>query len=198
VNNNISYQLCNLAPFFGSSGETCALNTGTAFYRGIEGEGTYAFDGVLEGLSIFLNGTVGSAKSNNLFLKQAPLWTSAQGIFYKSGGWKVSLIDKIVGQQYSDNADTQFYKLPAYNNVDFKTSYTFGTMEFGFNVSNLLNSAYLGAVSIGDSSITAGNSTVAGAPAAANVFDVVNRPNSKDQYNFMPERGYQVTVKVRL
>ena len=197
IDNNISYQLCNLAPFFGSSGETCAINTGKAFYKGIEGEGTYAFDGALEGLSIFLNGTVGSAKSGGLWLKQAPMWTSAQGIFYKSGGWKVSLIDKIVGQQYSDNADTRFYKLPAYNNVDFKTSYTFGTLEFGFSVSNLLNSGYLGAVSIGDSSITAGNSTVAGVPAAANVFDVVNRPNSKDQYSFMPERGYQVTVKVR-
>ena len=197
IDNNISYVTCNNAPFFGSPGETCAQNTGKAFYKGIEGEGTYAFDGALEGLSIFLNGTVGSAKSNGLWLKQAPMWTAAQGIFYKSGGWKISLIDKLVGQQYSDNADTPFYKLPAYSNVDFKTSYTFGIMEFGFSVSNLLNSRSLGAVSINDKSTTAGNGTGPGAIAASNVSDVANRPNSLDQYYYQPERGYQVTFKVR-
>ena len=198
VENNISYQLCNQPPFTGSAGETCAINTGKAFYKGIEGEGTYAFDGALEGLSLFLNGTVGSAKSGGLWLKQAPMWTSAQGIFYKSGGWKVSLIDKLVGQQYSDNADTQFYKLPAYSNVDFKTSYTVGIMEFGFSVSNLLNTTALGAVTINDKTVTAGNATGAGAVAASNVSDLANRPNSLDQYSYQPERGYQVTFKVRL
>ena len=187
VNNNISYQLCSLAPFFGSAGETCAINTGTAFYKGIEGEGTYTFDGVLEGLTVFVNGTVGSAKSGGLWLKQAPMWTSAQGIFYKSGNLKISLIDKLVGQQYSDNTDTQFYKLPAYSNVDFKTSWTEGAMEFGFGISNLLNSRSLGAVTENDKALLIG----------ANVNDIANRGNSLDQYYYQPSRGYQATVKVR-
>ena len=54
IANNITYQACNIAPFTGSASETCALNTGIATYRGMEGEGTYAFDGDLEGLSVFL------------------------------------------------------------------------------------------------------------------------------------------------
>jgi len=200
VDNNISYQLCNQAPFTGSAGETCALNTGTAFYKGIEGEGTYTFDGFLEGLTVFVNGSLGSARTKdptntfNVTLKQAPSWTSAQGLFYKYNGWKLSLIDKVVGSQYSDNADTQFYKLHSYTNLDFKGSYTTGRFEFGIGISNLLNSRDLGAVSINDKKITDGN----GAVPAANVYDVADRPNSLDQYYYQPSRGYQVTIKVRL
>ena len=40
----------------------------------------------------------------------------------RSDDFKLSLIDKVVGQQYSDSANTQFYKLGAYNNMDFKSS----------------------------------------------------------------------------
>ena len=31
----------------------------------------------------------------------------------------------------------------------------------------------------------------------ARVYDVANRQNSLDQYSYKPERGYQVTIKVR-
>jgi hypothetical protein len=58
----------------------------------------------------------------------------------------------------------------------------------------VLNSRDLGAVSINDKNTTLGNS---GATPAANVYDVANRQNSLDQYSYKPERGYQVTVKVR-
>ena len=187
VENNIVYQLCSIAPFTGSSGETCALNTGTATYRGIEGEGTYAFEGELEGLSVFLNGSLGSGKTGGLWIKQVPTWTSAQGIFYKRGAWKISLIDKVVGQQYSDNANTTFYKLGAYSNMDFKASYTWDALEFGLGISNVLNSRSIGAVSINDSSPIGGTS----------VNDIFNRGSSLDQYSFQPSRGYQFTVKAR-
>ena len=111
----------------------------------------------------------------------------------------MALIDKVIGQQYSDNADTPFYKLPAYTNVDFKTSYTAGVMEFGFSISNLLNSRDLGAVGINDKTTAAGNPTGGSTtvPLASGVADVLNRPNSLDQYYYQPERGYQVSVKVR-
>ncbi len=187
VNNNIVYQLCNVAPFTGSAGETCALNTGAATYRGVEGEGTYAFEGDLEGLSVFLNGSVGSGKTGGLWIKQVPMWTSAQGIFYKRGAWKVSLIDKVVGQQYSDNSNSTFYKLGAYSNMDFKASYTWSALEFGLGVSNVLNSRSIGAVSINDKSPIGGSS----------VNDIFNRGNSLDQYSFQPARGFQFTVKAR-
>ncbi len=186
VNNNIVYQPCNQAPFFGSAGETCAINTGSATYKGIEGEGTYAFDGELEGLSVFLNGSLGSAKTQGKWIKGAPMWTSASGIFYKMGIWKFSLIDKLVGQQYSDSGNTSFYKLGAYNNMDFKSSVTYGPLEFGLGISNLLNSRSLAAVGINDKS-----------PIGGSVNDIANRGSSLDQYYYQPSRGFQVTVKAR-
>jgi iron complex outermembrane receptor protein len=186
VNNNISFQACNLAPIFGPSGFTCAINTGTATYKGIEGEGTYAFDGDLDGLAVFLNASIISGKSGGLWLKQVPMWTSAGGLTYKMGDFKLSLIDKIVGQQYSDNADTRFYKLGAYNNMDFKGTIPLNDfMDFSIGVYNVLNQASLVAAGIVDKSPIGG----------ANVYDVGNRFGSLDQYSYQPPRTYQITLK---
>ncbi len=184
VENNISFQSCTTPPFTGPAGETCATNTGTATYKGIEAQGTYAFDGDLEGLAVFLNGSLNSSKSGGKWLKQAPMWTSASGIFYKRDFWSLSLIDKIVGQQYSDNTDTTFYKLGAYNVMDFKGSVTWDNLQFNLGVFNLLNSRSLASVGIVDKTPLGGTS----------VNDFTNRPNSLDQYYFQPSRSFQVGV----
>jgi len=184
VDNNISFQSCTSPPFNGPVGETCATNTGAATYKGIEAEGTYAFEGDLTGLAVFLNGSLNSSKSGGKWLKQAPMWTSAGGIFYKRDFWKLSLIDKVVGQQYSDNTDTPFYKLGAYNQMDFKGSATFDNLEFSLGVYNMLNSRSLASVGITDKQPIGG----------ANVNDYANRPNSLDQYYFQPSRSFQVGV----
>jgi iron complex outermembrane recepter protein len=187
VNNNIVFQPCNQPPNNGLASETCAVNTGVATYKGIEGEGTYAFDGDLEGLSVFLNGSLNSSKSQGKWIKQAPMWTSASGIFYKMGIWKFSLIDKIVGQQYSDATNTTFYKLGAYNNMDAKTSVTWDNLEFGVGIYNLLNSRSLAAVTINDKTPIGGSG----------VEDIANRGNSLDQYAYQPSRSFQFTIKAR-
>lgn len=187
VDNNISFQLCSAAPIFGPVGETCALNTGTATYKGIEGEGTYAFDGFLQGLAVFVNGSLNSSKSGGKWLKQAPMWTSASGVTYKWGMWKMSLIDKLVGQQYSDNADTSFYKLGAYNVMDFKGGFEWENFEVDLGVYNVLNSRSLASVGINDKNPIGGSS----------VYDYTNRPSSLDQYYFQPSRSFQFTVKAR-
>jgi iron complex outermembrane receptor protein len=194
VDNNIVFQNCTTSgPFAGPAGETCAQNTGTALYEGVEGEGTYAFGddmfgGVLDGLSVFASGSYNSSRSNHLTLPTAPLWTEATGLVYKMDAFKVSVIDKLVGQQYSDTTDTQFYKLGAYNNMDFKASYDFGIFELGFNIANLLNERNLLSVSINDKTPIGG----------ANVYDTGSRGNSLDQYYYAPPRSYQVSLKVGL
>jgi hypothetical protein len=104
------------------------------------------------------------------------------------------LIDKVVGQQYSDNSNSTFYKLGAYTNLDFKTSVTEGPLEFVLGVSNVLNSRSLGAVTINDKTTTIGNST---ATPASGVNDIANRGNSLDQYFYQPSRGFEFTVKAR-
>jgi len=188
VDNNISFQSCTSPPFTGPAGETCATNTGTATYKGIEAEGTYAFDGDLQGLAVFVNGSLNSSKSGGKWLQQAPMWTSASGIFYKQGIWKFSLIDKVVGQQYSDNADSTFYKLGAYNQMDLKGGVDWQNFEINVGIYNLLNSRSLASVKIGDKAPIGGTS----------VYDYINRPNSLDQYYFQPARSFQLTVTARL
>lgn len=188
VNNNYVFQDCAQAPIFGTKGENCAVNTGTATYRGIEAEGTYAFAGELDGLAAFLNGSLGTAKTDGLWIKNAPNWTMAGGLIYKTDLFKISLIDKLVGQQYSDNANTRFYKLGAYNVMDLKGSVTVGNMELGLGIYNLLNSRSLASVTINDSTPLGGSSA----------YDWVNRPNSLDQYYFQPERSFQVSLKAHM
>jgi iron complex outermembrane receptor protein len=189
VNNNIVFQACNLAPIFGSPGETCGVNTGTATYKGIEGEGTYAFDGELSGLAVFINGSLNDSKTGGKWVKNAPMWTAASGIFYKRDIWSLSLIDKLVGQQYSDATNTTFYKLGAYNQMDFKGSLEVGEgYEVGLGLFNLLNSRSLAAVGINDKNPIGG----------ASVGDVGNRLNSLDQYYYQAGRSFQFTLKATL
>ena len=143
VNNNIVSENCSLIG--GLSGDTCFVNTGEALYKGIEGETTYAFNddimnGALRGLVAFVNGSVNSAKSQGLYLKQAPMWTAAAGLVYKRDGVKISLINKMVGPQYSDNAQSVNYKVHAYTNTDLTLGYDFGTFEADLGIYNLFNS----------------------------------------------------------
>ena len=192
VKNNISFQNCNAPPIFGPPGFTCAINTGTAYYKGLEGEGTYAFDGDLDGLAAFLNGSLISGKSGTradgkgAWLKQVPMWTAAGGLIYKNGGFKLSIIDKLVGQQYSDNADTRFYKLGAYNTADFKTSYALtDNIDVSLGIYNFLNARSVAAIGIVDK-----------APVGTSIYNFASRGASLDQYSFLPSRTEQLTVKV--
>lgn len=196
VNNNYTSGACTVSgPFAGTLGETCFVNTGSATYKGIEAEGTYAFDGMLQGLSLFGNGSLMSSKSQGLWIKQAPMWTAASGLFFKRDEWSLSVIDKLVGQQYSDAANTTFYKLGAYNQMDFKGSYSFENYEFSLGLFNLLNSRSLAAVTINDATPGAGN--VTGMPAATGVNDYTHRLNSLDGYSYQASRSFQVSVKAQ-
>ena len=207
--NTIQQDKCSNLPPPGPAADTCNFNAGTVFYKGIEGEATYSFDEWVDGLATFMNGSINSAKghtnpydntSAQYQIQNAPYWTAAAGLIYKAHGFKLSLIDKLTGQQYMDKpskrvADAGFYKLPAYNMMDFTASYDLGDLgagvdlEIGGGVYNVLNARNTVSMTINDSSPTAG---------AASALDLVNRPNSLDQYYFMPQRSFQLTVKARL
>ena len=130
--------------------DLCYQNNGSAVYQGLEGEGTYAFEDVagfdLHGLSVFANGALMSSKADGgLWEPNAPMWTAAAGILYQSHMWKFGLIDKLVGRQFSDAANTTHYELPSYGNLTATAGYTHeftgvGTAELSVNVDNLLDS----------------------------------------------------------
>jgi iron complex outermembrane receptor protein len=182
IKNNIVSENCALIG--GPAGDTCFVNTGTATYQGIEGEATYAFNqeslGPLNGLVAFLNGSVMSAKSDGLWLKQAPRYTVAGGLMYKHGDWKFSLIDKTVGPQYQDNTQNPNYALGSYGSVDAVVGFTSGKIELSAGLNNAANSRKVVSIAENDSTYQ------------------VNRLASTDQYYYQAPRSLMVTLKARL
>jgi iron complex outermembrane receptor protein len=182
INNNYISQTCSYA-----QNETCFVNNGGALYKGIEGEGTYAFDNImgadLRGMSIFANGALMSSKatsgaSTGLWEPNAPKWTAAVGLLYKMEGWKFGLISKITGSQYSDTVNLPFYRLPEYSNVNLTAGYGFDNYEIDLNVDNILNS----------------RSTLSISEATKGVAQT-NPLTSTDQYIFQAPISAQVTLK---
>lgn len=161
---------------------TCYFNNGSATYKGIEGEGTYAFDNLfdvdLRGLSIFVSGSLMSSKAGNgTWEPGAPKWTAAVGLLYKQNGWKFALIDKTTGPQYSDAQNISFYKLPAWSNVSLTAGYGFDNYEVSVNVDNLLNSR--------------ATTVIAEAGGLQ-----TNPATSLDQYQFQAPTSVMATLKV--
>ena len=188
VNNNIID-----VPCAGDPSDTCADNDGRAIYKGLEGEGTYAFGdelmnmwGVdLHGLSVFANGALMSSKQTSgafagFWEPGAPRWTAAAGILYKNEHWKFALIDKLVGPQYSDTANVKYYELHSYANLNTTLGYSIGPAELDVSIDNLLDSRK-------NTLIT---EAVAGVPPAS-------WQTSSDQYFFQPPRTVMATLKVR-
>jgi iron complex outermembrane recepter protein len=180
INNNFVSVPCQTVG--GVVGDSCFVNTGQALYKGLEGEATYAFTsdvmgGLLNGLVAFVNGSINEGKSNGHYVKQAPTWTSAGGLIYKSAPWRFSLIAKGVGPQYSDNSDDPRYKVHAYSNMDTSIAYDFGPYEVSVSVNNVLGSRSVLAITENDSPYQ------------------TNRLLSTDQYFFQPARSVFLTLK---
>ena len=178
ITNNYVSQSCALLG--GLASDTCFVNIGRATYKGIEGEGTYAFDkgGVLEGLSVFANGSIMSSKSGGKWLQQAPAWTAAAGVIYKNNGWKASVIDKTTGSQYMDNAETINYKVGTFSTVNATVGYGRDFWELSLDLNNALNSRNVVAIKVNDKTFQ------------------TNRLNSLDQYYYLAPRSVMGTAKV--
>jgi iron complex outermembrane recepter protein len=182
VSNNIEAGICTF-----DASEECEFNTGTALYKGIEGEGTYALGDVfgfdLSGLSIFGNGALMSSKQGRgstnpgNWEESAPNWTAAAGVLYNHENWKFSLIDKLVGSQYSDQANTPAYKLGSYADLFGSVGYTLGMFEANLTADNILDRRNTTLITINDTSIQ---------PAAT----------SLNQFFFQPPRSLMFALKV--
>jgi iron complex outermembrane recepter protein len=181
IENNYISQPCT-----NDTSDTCFINNGSATYEGIEGEGTYAFDNLLgmdaQGLSMFANGAImRSVAEGGLRQPNAPYWTAALGVLYQGSNWRFGIIDKYIGQQYSDVQNFQFYKLPAYGNLTATLAYDFGNYEIALSGDNLTNSR-------ATTLITEDSKT---APET-------NPATSNDQYIFQAPRSLMVTLKAHL
>lgn len=169
---------------------TVFINDGSVIYKGVEGQATYAFD---NGLAVFANASRNYAKTDNpgkphLQVANAPEWTAAGGILFKSGPMRFSLIDKWTGRQWFTDptaapaAQYAFYKSNGYNTAILSARYKIGPAAIGLGVDNLFNTKSL--QNIGASSKT----PVASYGVAAT--------NNFDQYYYQP--GRTVTADVTL
>ncbi len=163
VANNYSTENC---PY--DLSETCYINTGKVVFKGIEGEGTYAFDRLggidVTGLSTFLNGALMSSKQTSgqysgNWVQNAPRWTLAGGVLYKTDNWKFAVIDKAISGQYADAQNVRADRIASYNNMNLTVGYTVGNAEFSINIDNLLDSRSVVSISEGNQLGFAANST---------------------------------------
>ena len=100
------------------------------------------------GFSVYLNGTVGTAKYKNtsLWLPSTPSNTEAAGLTYVVKNWDVGFFNKRVGRMYNDNGTiNQAIAIDPFNVTNLFVNYTVrgdsylrGT-KIRFGINNLLN-----------------------------------------------------------
>jgi iron complex outermembrane receptor protein len=181
ISNNYTSVAC-----VGDPSDLCFQNTGQAVYKGVEAEGTYAFnqqiDGFdLTGLSVFANGAFMYSKSQGKWIENAPRYTAAAGVLYAANGWKFSLIDKQIGPQFSDNGDLDRFRLKSYSDVFGSIGYQYGRYEIDFNVDNLLDTRPTTLI------------TESGADPQPYSWKTAT-----DQYIFQAPRSFMITLKAHL
>jgi iron complex outermembrane receptor protein len=172
------------------SGESYFYQTGPSNTKGFEAESNIQIAG---GFSLYLNGTMGSAKyqegqgivNGGLWVSTTPKNTEAAGLTYQKKGWDFGIFEKRVGTMYNDNSNiktgpiNQAITINPFNVVNFFANYTVrgdswlrGT-KVRFAVNNLFN----------DHSIVGVN------PGTA-----LNTPQPSDILTLLPARSVSVTM----
>ncbi|MES2097522.1 MAG: TonB-dependent receptor [Pseudomonadota bacterium] len=164
---------------------TVFTNIGGALYQGVEGQVTYAF---ADGIAVFANASRNRAiaKDTRLQVANAPVMTAAGGIIVKRGPLRFSLIDKLTGAQYEQNATSSTdatyaaYRIASYNTAILAASYEVGPFRVGVEVTDLFDAKRV--TNIGASSKTP--------------FAAIGQPltTNLDQYYYQPGRAVTADV----
>jgi iron complex outermembrane receptor protein len=137
--------------FLDSTGESFFYQTGPSNTKGIEAEGNIMIG---RGFSVYLNGTLGSAKyqeganyaNGGLWIANTPKNTEAIGLTYQVKNWDLGMFNKRVGPMYNDNGTiNQAVAIDPFNVTNLFVNYTFkgdtylrGT-KVRFGINNLLD-----------------------------------------------------------
>lgn len=159
----------------GAGNDLVYFNQGGVVYKGIEGAATY-YAGL--GLSLHANGSLNkaTAKDSGLTIGKVPASTAALGLLYKANGLYGSLLAKSVGPQYAKDGEPAAYRIAAYTVTDLTAGYRWRVggalkvLKIQAGINNLFNKQDATAISV----------------------------NSKgaafDQYSFVPERSWTVSL----
>jgi iron complex outermembrane receptor protein len=183
--------------------EAVFVATGPSNTKGVEFESNIALG---HGLSLYLNGSAGSAKyqegqnipNGGLWVANTPRDTEAAGFFWQHANWDVGIDNKRVGKMYNDNGTLNYLingalipypvdqaiSLNPFDVTDLYVNYTVKNASWmrgsklGFAVTNLMNSHNV----VGITPLNPATSTVAYAP------------NAGDQLNLLPGRSIMATL----
>ena len=117
--------------YLDSAGESFFYQTGPSNTRGLEAEGNILMG---HGFSVYLNGTLGSAKyqegknysNGGLWIANAPKNTEAVGLTYQEKNWDLGIFNKRVGPMYNDNGTiNQAVAIDPFNVTNLFFNYTF-------------------------------------------------------------------------
>ena len=185
------------------SGEPIFVATGPTNTKGVEAESNIA---ITHGLSLYLNGSIGSAKyqtgasypNGGLWVADTPSNIETLGLFWQQKNWDLGILDKRVGRMYNDNGTLPFgsqqipypvdqaAKIDPFSVTNFFVNYTIKNRSWlrgsklGLAVNNLLDNHNL----VGITPATAATATVPFAPS----------PN--DQLQLLPGRSVMVSLTV--
>src|SRR5215475_1572715 len=118
---------------------------GSATTKGIEAESTVILGG---GLSLYLNGTEGSAKydSTGLFIANSPGNTETAGLSFQRSNWDLGFFNKRISSMWNDNgAANQAVRIDPfelsnlYLNYTFKSESRFAETKFRLSFNNLFD-----------------------------------------------------------
>jgi iron complex outermembrane recepter protein len=116
--------------FLDAAGEAFFYATGPSNTRGVEAEGNVVLG---HGLSLYLNGTAGSAKyqggakyaNGGLWIQNTPKDTEAIGMTYRLKQFDVGMFEKRVGRMWNDNgSNNQAIKIDPFSVVNAFVNYT--------------------------------------------------------------------------
>jgi iron complex outermembrane receptor protein len=129
-----------------TTGEPIYVQSGDSVSKGVEAESTIYFG---RGVSIYLNGTAGSAKyvTTDLWVANAPKNTVTAGLSYQHRNWDLGFFNKRIGQMYNDNGATnQAVAIDPFDMTNLFLNYTvrnasrFDGTKLRLSVNNLTDS----------------------------------------------------------
>jgi iron complex outermembrane receptor protein len=187
------------------STENVFVPTGPSNTKGLEAESNILIG---HGLSLYLNGSLGSAKyqtgpnfpNGGLWVANTPKNTEAVGLFWQRRNWDVGILNKRVGPMYNDNGSLNYLingasiaypvdqaiSINPFDLTDVFVNYTVKNASWlrgskiGLAVNNLLNS----------------HNVVGVTPFTAATASVPFAPNALDQINLLPGRSVMVSLTV--
>jgi iron complex outermembrane receptor protein len=185
--------------------EPVFVATGPSNTRGIEAESNMILGA---GFSLYVNGTLGSAKyatgpnfpNGGLWVANTPKNVESVAFLWRHKNWDVGLVDKRVGTLYNDNGTLSYLingaKIP-YPVDEAITINPFNVVNVFVNYA-IKNQSWLRGSKIGlaVNNLADSHNVVGITPAIAATSSVPFAPNSGDLLNMLPGRSVMVTFAI--